>query len=138
LEYWQAIKIRQTGKDVVYKSIPDLYVETGLSRHQQDIGVAALRKENLITMIKAGHNIRHFHVHVERVEKFVSSVRKNDRLICEKAARKSGRKPHTITIDNQYITNRPRSPTRHVDKRNVSKSGTERIGDTIARRDFNH
>lgn len=101
----------------VYKSIPDLCAETGLSRYQQDVAVELLIRQGLIEYRIARTWVRHFRIKTDAVDKLIRSMSETNTLVREKVARKADRKSHTITIRTQFYTQKsiyqkPRPPAK--------------------------
>ncbi len=97
VEYWTPRANNSPAKGWVYKSQPDIFLETGLSRDQQDRCLPIII-DKFIEYRIAGGNVRHFRFKPQAVDSYEKDMRLNTTLLCELASRKCGRKPHTITI----------------------------------------
>jgi hypothetical protein len=73
LLYWW-----DTGKykDVIYKTIQEIYEETSLTRSEQDSAIALLINLNLIEVELKGYPAkRYFHLNMDEIEFLVHQVR---------------------------------------------------------------
>lgn len=98
IEYWTPRANDTPKKGWFYKSQPDLCLETGLSRDQQDRCIPILIEHDFIEYRVGGGNVRHFRLKPKIVENYEKTMRLNHTQLCDIAARKCGRKSHTITI----------------------------------------
>lgn len=125
IEYWTPRANNMPAKRWIYKSQPDLCLETGLSRDQQDRCLPSLIKHELIEYRVAGGNVRHFRLKSQAVENYEKTMRLNSTQLCDIAAHKCGRKPHTITI--RVTNNKQGSVDKNISFKHLTQYKSEPI-----------
>lgn len=138
IEYWTPRANNTRAKNWIYKSEPDLCLETGLSRDQQERCTPILINHDFIEYRIAGGNVRHFRLKPDVVENYEKTQRLNPTLLCDIAARKCGRKSHTITIrltNNKQgdVNNKNRSnqqPTQYKAEPSIKPETVTQISDS--------
>ena len=101
--YWHGLGKRKDGR--IFKTIPEMQKETGLSRNNQDTAIAILVEMGVLEVVLKGVPAkRHFKLDLERLAEIIPSLSESIKLPCLIPPRHVTGKQQAITKINPKNT----------------------------------